>query len=350
MNRDADEKVTHVQKTVAEAQSAGHTVSRMWVALLCLLLLGSAPAWAEPMPEWAYPPVPSHTPSPDPTPLAVPGSERRYTQGQIDSGYGVADWYPDEHPPMPSVVANGGKPPVRACAMCHLPNGNGHPESASLAGLPVDYLVAQMRAYVSGERKGQRAASMMPIARGISEEDLLASSKYFANLRPTVWTRIVETTTVPATRLGLGAVRYRAPGGGQEPLGERIISVPEDDVLGERRDSHTGFVEFVPPGSVARGKELTEARVGGIACATCHGRDLAGKEAIPGVAGRLALPTYRALNDITGGNRTTAGALAMKAAIPELSQADMIALAAYLATLPPEPATAAAGCPPRASC
>src|SRR5206468_449558 len=108
----------------------------MKAGLLLLGLLGSAAAVAEPMPEWAYPPVPAHAPSADPALLSVPGSMRRYTQGRIDSGYEVADWYPDEHPPMPGLVSNGGGPPVRACAMCHLPNGNGHPESASLAGQP----------------------------------------------------------------------------------------------------------------------------------------------------------------------------------------------------------------------
>src|SRR4051812_28967376 len=159
---------------------------------------------------------------------------------------------------MPRVVSHGGKPPVRACAMCHLPNGNGHPESASLAGQPREYLIGQMRAYVSGERKGQRAASMAPIAKAITEEDLLASAEYYAALRPTRWTRVVESETAPVTRLGLGAVRYRVPGRGTEKLGERIITVPEDDVLGERRDGHTGFVAYVPPGSVARGRALVE--------------------------------------------------------------------------------------------
>ena len=322
----------------------------MRAALLLALLLSCSPAWAGNAPEWAYPPVPAHTPSPDPAPLGVPGSTQLYTQGQIDSGYEVADWYPGEHPPMPRVVANGGKPPVRACAMCHLPNGNGHPETAGLAGLSTAYLVAQMRAYVSGERTGPRAGSMVPIARGITEEDLLVSAEYFAALRPVAWTRVVETETVPQTRLGLGAVRYRVAGGGTEPTGARIISVPEDDVLGERRDGHTGFVEYVPPGSVARGKALAEQAVAGITCATCHGRNLAGKGDIPGVAGRLALVMFRGLNDIAAGDRKTAGALAMKAAMPALDQDDMIALAAYVGTLPPELPVSGGNCPTRLPC
>jgi cytochrome c553 len=319
------------------------------VSLFGLLLLLAFPAWAEHTPEWAYPPVPAHQPSPDPALISVPGSTQRFTQGQIDGGYDVADWYPDEHPPMPQVVAKGGKPPVRACAMCHLPNGNGHPENAGLAGLPVAYLIGQMHAYVSGQRSGPRAASMVPIAKNMSAEDMLASAEYFAALRPGPWTRIVETETVPQTYLGLGAVRYRGPGGGTEALGARIISVPENDALGERRDSHTGFVEYVPPGSVARGKTLVEQGVGGINCKTCHGRSLTGRGEIPGLAGRLALVMFRGVNDIGLGHRATAGAVAMRAAMPALNQEEMIAVAAYLATLPPVPPPPAA-CVLRAPC
>lgn len=51
------------------------------------------------------------------------------------------DWYPDEHPPMPAIVAHGSRPqgkgpPRLPSALCHLPNGAGHVESASLAALP----------------------------------------------------------------------------------------------------------------------------------------------------------------------------------------------------------------------
>ena len=102
-----------------------HTCAVKRAVLLFVLVFWCADAKAEAQPDWAYPPVPNHTPSADPTPFSVPGSAQHYTQGQVDSGYEVADWYPDEHPPMPRVVAKGGKPPVRACAMCHLPTGLG---------------------------------------------------------------------------------------------------------------------------------------------------------------------------------------------------------------------------------
>ncbi len=69
------------------------------------------------------------------------------------------DWYPAEHPAMPAVVAHGSPPPgertapLLPCALCHLPNGLGHVESASLAGLPADYIIRQLVEFRSGRRR-----------------------------------------------------------------------------------------------------------------------------------------------------------------------------------------------------
>ena len=88
----------------------------------------------------------------------VPGSTKQYTQAQIDDPFNPPDWFPDEHPPMPQIVAHGGaKPAGRACAQCHLPTGDGHPESASLAGLPANYIVRQMAAFKNGDAQGRAA-------------------------------------------------------------------------------------------------------------------------------------------------------------------------------------------------
>ena len=54
---------------------------------------------------------------------------------------------------MPEVVAHGRRPDVRACGYCHLPNGQGRPENASLVGLPAGYIVQQMADYKNGLRK-----------------------------------------------------------------------------------------------------------------------------------------------------------------------------------------------------
>jgi len=138
-------------------------------------------------PDWAYPPTPKPAPLDNVVQKQMPGSAKKYTQAQIDDGFNPPDWFPDEHPPMPEVVATGRKP-ARACALCHLPTGDGHPESSSLAGLPVAYLVRQMAEFKNGGRKGIRANAMIEIAKTISDADVRAAGEYFAALKPGVWT------------------------------------------------------------------------------------------------------------------------------------------------------------------
>ena len=287
-------------------------------------------------PEWAYPAVPPHVPGHPEAVQHVPGSVLRFTQAQIDSGYEVADWYPDEHPPMPRIVSQGAGPPVRACAMCHLPSGAGHPETAGLAGQPVAYAMRQLQDMQTGARTGSRAASMLPIVRGATPELLLEASEYYAHLPLVRFTHVVETPMVPKTMLGLGGVRYAVPEGDLEPLGERIIEIPEDADRAHSRDSHSGFIAHVPPGSVARG----EALLAGVAstpasCAACHGPALHGDGDVPGIAGRSTLSTFRALNDYQAGNRAGPATPPMRSIVAEMTQGDMMAIAAYLTTLQP---------------
>src|SRR3989440_9683451 len=195
----------------------------------CVLVMALLPglAIAAENPDWAYPPTPKPAPAEGVVQKQVPGSAKQYTLAQIDDGFNPPDWFPEEHPPMPEIVATGRKP-VRACALCHLPTGDGHPESSSLAGLPAAYLVRQMAEFRNGGRKGIRANAMIDIAKAMSDEDVRAASEYFARLKPGVWTRAVETATVPNTYVGPAATPFASPGGGTEPLGNRIIVLPQD--------------------------------------------------------------------------------------------------------------------------
>ena len=43
---------------------------------------------------------------------------------------------------------------------------------------------------------------------------------------------------------------FAMPDGGTEPLGSRIVETPEDGERFELRDPHSGFVAYVPPGSM----------------------------------------------------------------------------------------------------
>ena len=111
---------------------------------------------------------------------------------------------------MPQIVAHGGpKPAGRACAQCHLPSGDGHPESASLAGLPANYIIRQMNAFKRGERNNPRAGVMIAMAQVLSDDDIKAAAEYFARLKPTAgYNTVKETDTVPKSYVGAGGMRF----------------------------------------------------------------------------------------------------------------------------------------------
>jgi len=131
--------------------------------------------------------------------------------------------------------------------------------------------------FKNGGRKGVRATVMVAIAQAILDADSLAAAEYFASLKPGVWTRVVETDTVPKSYVGAGGMRFVAPDGGREPIGNRIIVLPQDEERAKSRDPHSGFIDYVPLGSIARGEALV-ATGGGktIPCAICHGQALKG--------------------------------------------------------------------------
>jgi cytochrome c553 len=142
----------------------------------------------------------------DGTPHRVPGSERAFTLTQIRDLFAVPDWHPGDHPPMPEIVAHGRRPAVLACGYCHLPNGLGRPENSSLAGLPAEYIVQQVKDFQSGARRSSEARSlpvnfMISTASAVSDEELRVAAAYFAALEPQPWIRVVETPTVPKTQV-----------------------------------------------------------------------------------------------------------------------------------------------------
>jgi cytochrome c553 len=307
--------------------------------LLCVLALALLPCSAAAVenPDWAYPVGPPPVP-PDNTVLKqMPGSARQYTQAQINDGFNPPDWYPDEHPSMPRIVSNGRAPSVRACTQCHLTSGSGHPESSGVAGLPVSYMVRQFAAFKNGERKGIRATNMIEFAKAMSDDEVRTSVEYFSTLKPPPWIRVVETDTVPVSRLGPGTMRFAVPEGGTEPIGNRIIELPEDPVRAQSRDPHSGFVAHVPTGSLAKGEALVSSGNSGktIPCAICHGSTLQGLGEVPSIVGRSPMYMFRQLNDMQNGNRTGSMVALMQAVVTKLSYDDMVAITAYLASRAP---------------
>jgi cytochrome c553 len=305
-----------------------------------VLLVGLAPAvaYATGGPDWAFPVTdkvqPSSVVKDDGQPKTAPGSSKTYTRKQIDDLFNPPDWYPDMHPPMPDVVAHGNGTTVRACGACHLPTGTGHDESAYVAALPADYFIRQVHDYKTGARTG--SGSMTTIAKAITDDELKSSADYFAALKPRHWIRVVETDAVPKTYVGPGNKRLRVPDGGTEPIGNRIIEIPEDENVVLNRDPRLGFIAYVPKGSVARGETLVTNGGGKtIPCAVCHGTTLKGLGEVPPITGRQATYVVRQLFDIQNGSRGGASAALMHQVVEKLTVDDMLDIAAYTASREP---------------
>lgn len=307
-------------------------------ALMAAFAAGAQEAF-EP-PGWAYPLMDEgrgRGPD-DGTLLSVPGSDLQLTQTRIDDPFNPPNWYPDEVPPMPQVVSHGRPPNVRACGQCHMLHGMGHPESSIMAGLPVNYVVRQMEDYKSGERTSlhRRHNSMLLSATHATEEEVRAAAEYYVNIEPVKWVTVIEAETVPETYVGPGNMRHPEPDGGMEPIGRRIIEIPEDSHLAERRDPHSPFIAYVPPGSIEAGLDLAATGAGRtIQCYICHGDDLKGLGDVPGIAGMSPIYVARQLWDIKYGARTGTSAALMLAVVANLTYDDVIALSAYVASLDP---------------
>ena len=151
---------------------------------------------------WAYvlnDPVPESTATPDPDEVVtVPGSSVSMARSSININNGPPDWHPDEHPPMPPLVATGGGEGVIACGYCHLPNGQGKPENASLAGQPYEYIVQQMADWRNGLRRTGEPRMGPPsfmerIGTAASAAEARVAAEYFSAIDFKPWVRVVET-------------------------------------------------------------------------------------------------------------------------------------------------------------
>jgi len=308
---------------------------RVFLAALSLAFSASIVFAVEGM-DWAYPATPPFKGAPDREKmLAVPGSDKQFSAAQIGNPFGPADWFPDEHPPMPAPVATGRQAAFRACSLCHLPTGGGNPESANLAGLNADYLMHQMVAFRNGNRVGLRNDVMIEVAKAITDEEARAAVDYYAKLPGHARQKVVESATAPTSFVGFGGMRFASPDGVTEPIGSRIIMIPDTPEGAQRRNPKSNFVAFVPPGSLERGKTLVSGAGGITACNGCHGADLRGAGVVPGIAGHHPTYAFRQLYDMQQGHRKGSSVILMKTVVSKMTVDDMIAISAYLASLNP---------------
>lgn len=349
---------------------------RVRVVLLCGVgvvagaSFAQAQAQVEPEPLWAYawstPPQPGdkHVPQRPPVrellpgedaeeitqPRRVEGSSATYSRMEVRDNHNVIDWFPSDHPPMPDIIAHGPKSLEaergRGCGSCHLPNGKGRPENAPPAGQPAAYLVRQLQDMRDGLRfsadpRKPNSPTMNALAKAMTDEEMREAAEYFAAIPWTPWMRVIEADLIPEMHLEEGNMYITDGTEPTEPLAGRVVETPEDAYQANFvRNPRSGWVVYVPVGSLAKGKELVTTGGGKtVQCTICHGPDLMGLADIPGIAGRSPSYMMRQLYDMKKGTRNGLSAQLMKPIIADLTIDDMTAIVAYLASIePPTPA------------
>jgi cytochrome c553 len=335
------------------------------VSMIALTAGLAAPAWAaDDIPTWAWgfttppPATPPAAAAPAPTPpppdnvkqLSVEGSKLNMTRAQVANRFGPGDWFPEDHGPMPNVVAHGresANPQIWACSLCHYPNGKGRPENAGVNGLPYDYIVQQLYDFKNGNRKTSdprktNTTNMTNFAKSMTDDEIKEAAKFFSAIKHTPWIKVVESETAPKVRSQAGMwITLEGADAGTEPIGKRIVETPVNTEQTEfYRNSRSPFIAYVPPGSVKKGEALVLNGVTGsgdkvTACTVCHGLDLRGIGPVPPLAGRSPSYMARQLYDMQHGNRNGTWTALMAPVISKLSSDDLLTATAYLASLQP---------------
>ncbi len=214
-------------------------------------------------------------------------------------------------------------------------------------GLPVAYFLRQLDDFRNGRRRSSdtrkpNVPTMVGLAKAISDEEARAAAEYWAAQSGGPHVKVIETEKAPPAKLD-GNLYVATAVERTEPLAGRILEVPEDHTKSGRIDDpRSGFVAYVPMGSIARGRKITGvgsppskvAATDGsaLACVTCHGATLRGMGDAPPLAGRSPSYLVRQLYDFkTGARRGTMSAL-MQPVVEHLTTSQMTDVAAYIAT------------------
>ena len=300
---------------------------RKLLGIVTLALVPAIGYAAENSLQWAYPfEPPPGAPNADAAPPAGGGAPR-VNQALIATTYTGL-------PRMPEIVAKGKPLP---CMQCHLANGGSHPESAAIAGMPVNYIIEQVHAFRDGQRKDVRTGRMVQAAKLATEKEIREAAEYYSAIGPDrqKWVRTVVGDEVPKgpIQFGGGGFRYHAPEGGMEPLpANMVIETADKDELVRARDQiDGGFVQYVHAEDLALGEKVaTEGK-----CDTCHGAGYKGKGDVPRLANQHSVYLIRQLKDIQIGARTNKNAAIMKPIVDKMSDKEIVAVSAYLASKMP---------------
>ena len=150
---------------------------------------------------------------------------------------------------------------MRACGFCHLVNGQGRPENASLAGLPAAYIVQQMADFKNGDRKSAEPRmgppnAMIQDAKAATDDEIKTAAAYFSSFPFKKWIRVVESKDVPKTRIaGSMHVPTKRARRRSVSASSRCPKISRAPSCATRS---SGFVAYVPPGSIAKGESLVK--------------------------------------------------------------------------------------------
>jgi cytochrome c553 len=171
-----------------------------------------------------------------------------------------------------------------------------------VAGLPVSYFLDDGRLPGDKRKRAGKANTNLAISiAGMTADELQAAAMPLLR-HAVVVLDSRRRRTVPKPDTG------RIPKLEAPPPADRarIIEMPEDTERTEAlRDPRSGFIAYVPTGSLARGQALARGGDGKtVACATCHGPELKGLGPVPPIAGRSPSYTARQLIDMQRKART----------------------------------------------
>lgn len=220
----------------------------------------------------------------------VPIASLAAVLGAVVAGAIAHDAWSQTPPPgRGQLVAAGGGPggADAACFRCHGLDGGGQPASGfpRLAGLDARYLARQLDEYASGARP---SALMAPIARALPPPDRQAVARYYAGL---------------SVRIGLDASPRHDPA-------------------------------LLQQGAVLYARGAAERQLQ--ACGNCHGRAGRGiPPTFPSLAGQNARYVAEQLRLWRDGRRAGGVANVMRDIARRMSERDIEAAAAYVASLAP---------------
>jgi len=177
---------------------------------------------------------------------------------------------------------------------------------------------------------------MIGLSKSATDAEIEAAAAYFSLLAPRKRIKVAETDMVPKPHVA-GLLWAAAEGKEREPIGKRVVEVPDDLIRFESRDARSTFTAYVPVGSLAKGEALVTGGGSGktIQCGVCHGADLRGLGPLPSIAGRSPSYIFRQLWDFKYGVRTGEWSTLMAPVVANLDEQDLVGIVAYLASREP---------------